>query len=246
MTRFQRRMQLQISMLDELGYNLKSQDIILDLGCGSRGELVNEYRKSGYQAFGCSFNLAEHPDVFLMRKNRILRLIPRNPYILPFDDNMFYVVFSDQVFEHVKDYSAALAEINRVLKTGGISLHIFPSRYRPIEAHTDVPFGSIIQKYWWYIMWAYLGVNKKKMGLQHPRDLAIYNCNAVRDRTNYLTKLEIREQFGKYFNKVQFCEDLFLKHNHHFQFACSLIHRTPFLPFLFSTFHSRVIFFKKF
>lgn len=49
---------------------------------------------------------------------------------LPFEDETFDLVVSHEVFEHIPDVAAALAEVRRVLKPGGlayINIHLFPS-----------------------------------------------------------------------------------------------------------------------
>lgn len=49
---------------------------------------------------------------------------------LPFDDNQFDLVVSHEVFEHIADVPAAVREVKRVLKPGGlayINIHLFPS-----------------------------------------------------------------------------------------------------------------------
>lgn len=49
---------------------------------------------------------------------------------LPFEDNTFDIVASHEVFEHIEDVPAAVREIKRVLKPGGITyntVHLFTS-----------------------------------------------------------------------------------------------------------------------
>lgn len=49
---------------------------------------------------------------------------------LPFEDNTFDLVASHEVFEHIPDVKAAVEEVRRVLKPGGlayINIHLFPS-----------------------------------------------------------------------------------------------------------------------
>jgi SAM-dependent methyltransferase len=46
---------------------------------------------------------------------------------LPFPDAAFDAVFSSNVLEHVQDLDALLGEIQRVLRPGGLSLHLMPT-----------------------------------------------------------------------------------------------------------------------
>ena len=57
---------------------------------------------------------------------------------LPFDDDMFDVVVSNQVFEHVVPIERSVEEIERVLKPGGVHYHHFPSRTVLREGHIEV------------------------------------------------------------------------------------------------------------
>ncbi len=54
-----------------------------------------------------------------------------------------FFVYSTSVFEQVPEQELAFREIYRVLKPGGLSLHNFPSKWRPIESHMRVPLGGI-------------------------------------------------------------------------------------------------------
>lgn len=46
---------------------------------------------------------------------------------LPFPDDSFDVVFSSNTFEHVEDVGLTLSETKRVLRDGGIAIHLLPS-----------------------------------------------------------------------------------------------------------------------
>ena len=65
---------------------------------------------------------------------------------LPFPDERFDAILSFDVFEHVQDVAATLAECHRVLKQGGLLLVVFPGYWQPREHHlglaTRLP-GSI-------------------------------------------------------------------------------------------------------
>ena len=54
-----------------------------------------------------------------------------------------FFVYSTSVFEQVPEQKLAFREIYRVLKPGGLFLHNFPSKWRPIQLHMRVPLGGI-------------------------------------------------------------------------------------------------------
>lgn len=60
----------------------------------------------------------------------------------------------------MQNKAEALAEIDRVLKPGGASAHLFPSKWSfPVEHHVFVPFASWAHMpAWWFHLWAALGV----------------------------------------------------------------------------------------
>ena len=240
-----RRFQRQINIINDLGYSLNSQSVILDFGCGN-GKSVITYRQNGYQAFGCDIGFKKGPYVDFLAKNGVIRLIlKKDSYKIPFDNNTFDFVFSNMVFEHVQDYSPALSEIKRVLKPGGISLHVFPSRYKIKESHVYVPFASIVQKYWYLLLWAYLGIKKESQKNKSPKEIAKLNYYYLKNHTNYLKKAEIIKYISTYFDNLIFCGNLFLRHTRKSRFIYYLSKVFPFIPLLFDTFYDRVIFFRK-
>ena len=60
---------------------------------------------------------------------------------LPFDDNEFDLVISNQVLEHVEDLETAVREMHRVLEPGAIAYHHFPSREVLREGHIGIPLA---------------------------------------------------------------------------------------------------------
>jgi SAM-dependent methyltransferase len=62
---------------------------------------------------------------------------------LAFPDQHFDVVTAIEVIEHIADLEAALDEIRRVLRPGGVLCVACPNRLFPIETHTfTVPFSG--------------------------------------------------------------------------------------------------------
>ncbi len=58
---------------------------------------------------------------------------------VPYDDGFFDVVLSGHVIEHTADPRAYLAELLRVLRTGGHLFLEYPTRYHTKELHTGLP-----------------------------------------------------------------------------------------------------------
>jgi SAM-dependent methyltransferase len=63
---------------------------------------------------------------------------------IPFEDEFFSLVVSNQVFEHVHDIDLALSEISRVLVPGGSLVALFPTREVFREGHIGIPMS-----HWW-------------------------------------------------------------------------------------------------
>lgn len=185
---------------------------ILDFGCGA-GELVVCLRNAGYQVYGVDLSelWAENVAAAIFAGD-VLRVIESNPYRIPFENQSFDVVISDEVFEHVQDYDQALAEVRRVLKPGGVALHAFPSGWRLLEGHVYVPFAGVIQKPAYLKLWAWLGVrNDYQKGLSW-REVASLNREYLKTATNYPSKKEVRQHFEAHFEEVRFVEQVFWKH----------------------------------
>lgn len=239
-----RRVEQFLNIVSDLGCELNERSRVLDFGCGN-GNIVNEYSLKGYQAFGCDIAFKQGEHVERLKNKNCIRLIEPDPYRLPFEDNYFDFVASDQVFEHVNDYSSALNEIMRVLRPGGFSLHIFPSRYRIIETHVHIPFASIIKNYWWLLMWTSIGARRKDQAEIPRGKIAMQYYEYLQKHTNYLSASEITKHVSKYFGHIKFCEKEFLKYSERGSFAYALSGVFPLLPQIYSTFFSRVIFLRK-
>ncbi len=131
----------------------------------------------------------------------MLRKIEMNKYKLPLEDDSIDFLFSGQVFEHVIDYPTTLAEIQRVLKPYGFSLHDFPSRYKVIEPHVYFPFASIVKNKTWLTFWAYLGIKYNFQKGMPAKEVAGENYHFL---TNLIIPVIIKGQNRKALQKL-FC-----------------------------------------
>ena len=230
-------LQLHQNLLRELGHTLEPGARVLDFGCGA-GNMVEEYCAAGYEAFGCDLRPGS--------ESERLRLIDAETHLLPFADNNFDFVFSDQVLEHVQDHALAFAEIKRVMKPGAISLHIFPAKLKPTESHVLVPLGGLIQTRWWLTLWASLGARNSFQKGKSVREVVELNSDYLRTRTNYLSRSQIKQAVSTSFDNLEFAERHMIKHSYGgARHIHALLRVLPFIESLYSTFYSRVIFFQK-
>lgn len=228
-------------MLMDVGFNLSRHHRILDFGCGS-GRSVLEYRRAGYEAYGTDIEDQYSAAVDAVEE-RWFALAETSPtFHIPFPDGFFDFVYSAVVFEHVRDYDSALAEISRVTNAEGLSLHWFPSRYRPIEPHIFVPLAGVFRKRKYLDVWARLGVrNQFQVGMNHEM-VATLNEQFLSGETNYLPRAQILRHARKHFAEAEFIEDIYVRHwpgaTRHLR---GLVRLAPFLKVVIGAFHSRVI-----
>jgi ubiquinone/menaquinone biosynthesis C-methylase UbiE len=235
------RFRTYLEILGELGSPLRSGQVMLDLGCGG-GDLVAAGRQRGYAVFGCDIGFKEGKFTVALEATGAIRRISLVPYRLPFDDASVDCLVSDQVFEHVMDYDSCLCEVHRVLKPGGCTLHIFPSRYMPIEPHVFVPFATLYRPEWWLKFWAAIGFRHPSQRGLPAASVGKRSYQYLAEHTNYLPKREIRDHFAHFFPNVQFAEWAFLKHSRRARILHTLSPVLPFLPAAYSCARSRVVF----
>lgn len=144
------------------------------------------------------------------------------------------------------DYPQTIRQIYDLLKPGGISLHFFPSKWRLIEPHIYVPFAGALSYKAYLGFWAKLGIRNEFQGGSHWADVRDANAKFCQNNVNYLSSHEIYKAFGSLFDRVEFREDLFIKHSpgrlRHFS---KILKSVPGLIQCMREFHARTVFLQK-
>jgi SAM-dependent methyltransferase len=113
---------------------------VLDYGCGE-ANLVKMLDEAGFDAYGCDIRWPG-ADYHWSEQNKPDHLKYFEPGgRLPWPDDTFDLVVSDQVFEHVEPIVESIPEIERVVKPGGIHYHHFPAKEVWREGHIGIPFA---------------------------------------------------------------------------------------------------------
>lgn len=134
----------------------------LDFGCGS-GQLITRARERGFDDFlGADTYYGDEPgyagtmsSIAADTANRIVRVADDGK--LPFPDQHFDFVCSNQVFEHVHNLGPVLDELARVTKPDGVHVHVWPTREIVMEGHLGVPLYHRLPARWRerYVRWFY-------------------------------------------------------------------------------------------
>ena len=110
---------------------------VLEVGCG-QGHLTKRLAERGLDVTGIDANprapeVAETDRVVHMRGEK-----------LEFDDGAFDAIVSVHAIEHIPELELAIAEMARVLRSGGRQLHIYPAE--PIMGLYAIPTSVILYR----------------------------------------------------------------------------------------------------
>jgi SAM-dependent methyltransferase len=191
---------------------------ILDFGCGD-GRVVYHGLKDGLNIFGVDIfyggsSSKQHVIESGLLGTRIFEITQEG--IIPFPDETFEVVLSNQVFEHVNDFDGPLREIHRAMKPGGLFILHFPTSEVILEGHIGIPFahwfarGSRLRYGYTYLL-RVLGFGFHKIGGAPPDQWTDRQLNWIDTYTFYKTVSEVRRAFSRYFIIVDEAGDLFMK-----------------------------------
>ncbi|MEJ2412858.1 MAG: class I SAM-dependent methyltransferase [Anaerolineales bacterium] len=121
----QRRLEMVLSAAGE-----RIQGKILENGCGI-GLYLEHLQPFGSELFGLEFDL----DRARQAKGSGSHILGGAGEQLPFPENSFDLILSNEVIEHVADDRQAVQEMVRVLKVGGRIVLFCPNRWYPFETH---------------------------------------------------------------------------------------------------------------
>jgi SAM-dependent methyltransferase len=147
-----------MTLLNQMGHKPTPHASILDVGCGA-GATVYTFVDHGFTNTA-GFDVRDYLNL-RAPEDRPRFHIGLDHGRLPFDSNSFDLVFSEEVFEHVHDQVPLWRELYRIMKPGSIAVHTLPGPYCLIEPHNYVPLGGVIAQYWWYKLWALLGIRNE-------------------------------------------------------------------------------------
>jgi SAM-dependent methyltransferase len=240
-----------LSIAKDTGSSLAPDSKVLDFGCGA-GELVQCFLDQGLDAYGADIEPywitgTERTKNPRWQGDDLQRFqkIEWTPYRLPFEDNTFDFCCSTVVFEHVQNYRESFAEIQRVLKPGGSTLHIFPSRWHILESHVFVPLASVFQSLPYLSMWAILGIRNQYQKGKTWREIAQLNADFLQTQTTYLSAQAIREHAMATFGNIQFPHQNYVRHHYGKIGQIGRLFPIPGYSALATTFGHRAIYMRK-
>jgi len=188
---------------------------LIDVGCGTlelEKYLIENLQDTnveieyfGYEITGFSHSIDDwkeiidqHPGLNKSCAIENFVLIPFDSYNITFPDNFFDIVISNQVVEHVNDFSSFYSELDRILKPLGTQIHCFPTKEILIEPHLRVP---IVQK---LLKKKYLFTYLKCMYLLkgENRDNIRERISYMKTDTNYRNRTYHPERFAKMNYKI--------------------------------------------
>lgn len=106
----------------------------LDCGCGAGEYVFQIVDQFGLDAFGIEYDREKVAQARLHPQHGH-RISQGDVQTLPFGEGSFDYAMLNEVLEHVPDDSAALKDVYRILKPGGLLFVFSPNRWFPFETH---------------------------------------------------------------------------------------------------------------
>jgi SAM-dependent methyltransferase len=120
---------------------------LVDLGCGT-GSSYDAFSRQGKKLRWVGLDITGSQEV-CARDRRDLAFCAYDGVRIPFASDSVDVLYSHQVFEHVRHPEALLAEVHRALKPGGVFVgstsHLEPFHSRSYWNYTPYGFCALLQ-----------------------------------------------------------------------------------------------------
>lgn len=127
---------------------LNNEVQVLDLGCGI-GESQKNFKKINSQIHWVGLDIEDSPEVN-SRIETNFEFKTFDGINIPFPDNHFNIVYSKQVFEHVRYPRELLVEVKRVLKPDGYFIgstsHLEPFHSLSYWNYTPFGFSQLVEE----------------------------------------------------------------------------------------------------
>jgi SAM-dependent methyltransferase len=119
----------------------KSAGDLLEIGAG-RGWQARALSDAGYKVE--AIDLPSESRINVHASDRHWPIIDYDGVHIPFADDRFDIVYSSNVLEHVEKLDALMGEMKRVLRPGGIAVHLLPNpQWRILSLLTHYPGQAI-------------------------------------------------------------------------------------------------------
>jgi len=102
-------------------FNMKKGMRLLEVGCG-RGEHLLNFKSLGLDVYGVDIS----PESVRLQTDISVRISDIENHGIPYDDNLFDIVYSKSFIEHLYYPDRYMKEAYRVLKEGGLFLTLVP------------------------------------------------------------------------------------------------------------------------
>lgn len=162
---------IEVVLADYLHKPIKNFDM-LDIGAGD-GTISSHFSEK---------NKVYCVDIEDQRINKKAIFKKVNSTKLPFKNELFDIVISNQVIEHLQNQKEHLTEIKRVLKKEGVCYLATPNKNFPVKPHYKIPLIHYLpNKYFYGIL--------KKLGI-HNEDIFLISYNNLKNlfKKNFLYK----------------------------------------------------------
>lgn len=221
--------------VDFCGTHLSGTEKALDFGCG-KGGLVEACQKLDLDVYGTDIFYKDGGTREDVKKRGLYgtKVKEINDGIIDFPDDMFSLVVSNQVFEHVQNLDQAVSEIARVMKPGAVLHTLFPVRETWWEGHFGLPFiqhfpkDSQLRIRYAKLYYRFGGYHRKN---RSPQEWAEYICNWIDEYTCYRSLRDILDILQKHGFVTELTDESYVKQ----RFIKSISSKSALLGRLFGT-----------